>query len=96
MTENRHQPRSGTVTKAAQYHSSRAVLGDAPETAEVARALEALAAARPFAAPVQPGTLVRVVRTLPYGLYPALRLFYSVDAHAVNLLWIERYDAMES
>jgi len=95
VTENPHQRRSASVMKVPQYQWSRAALGDAPETAQVARSLEALAAARPFAAPVQPGTLVRVIKTLPYGPYPALRLFYSVDAHAVNLLWIERYDAIE-
>lgn len=79
-----------------RYRSSRAALGDAAETLQIAEALEAYAAERPDAGVGIPGTVIRVLHSRRYGDYPALRLYYSVSAGVVHLLWIEEYDEMEA
>lgn len=78
------------------YRCSRAALGDAPETERIADALVASVAERPDSGTVIPGTIVRVLHSRRYGPFPALRLYYSVAAGVVHLLWIEHYDEMEA
>jgi hypothetical protein len=99
MTEPAHAPEERgeprCVVTASCYRRSRAALGDTPQTERVAAALESLAASRPYAVPPFPGTIVRVLRARPYGDFPALRLYYSVDDAAIRFLWIEHYDEME-
>ena len=73
----------------------RAALGDDRETQEVVDALVRTATLQPHAVRPLPGTLVRVLRTDYYDKYPSLRLYYSVDRRAVNLLWVERLDPLE-
>ncbi|HYC91869.1 MAG TPA: hypothetical protein VEO54_21835 [Thermoanaerobaculia bacterium] len=84
------------VVAAAGYAHSRAALDRIPNAERVAAALESLAAARPEDVDPVPGTIVRVLRAHRYGDFPALRLYYSVDAVAVRLLRIEEWDAMEA
>lgn len=62
-----------------------------------ARLVHALArhiAGNPERAPSLDGMNVRVLKTKSYGDHPALRLFYTFDAHAVYLLHVERYDEL--
>lgn len=77
------------ITMAPDYEHSRAALRDTPETERVAAALEALAAARPYAVPVIGDTIVRILRAEADGDLPALRLYYAVDDEAVRFLRIE-------
>lgn len=84
------------VSPAPDYHHSRAALRHTPETERVAAALEALAAAQPYAIPAIENTIVRVIRARAHGNFPALRLYYSVDDQAVRLLRIEEYEERET
>lgn len=84
------------VHPAPDYHHSRSALRPTPETERVAAALEALAAAQPYAVPPIENTMVRVIRARAHGRFPALRLYYSVDEEAVRLLRIEEYDERET
>ncbi len=78
-----------------QYRRARAALGDAPETAAIAAALEATATQHPHSGIAVPGTAVRILRANRYGGYPPMRLYYCVAPAAVHFLWIEHYDEME-
>ena len=62
----------------------------------MAAALEALAAAQPYAVPPIENTIVRVIRARAHGRFPALRHYYSVDEQAVRLLRVEEYDERET
>lgn len=80
------------IERVPAYHASEAAL---PRTAAVGRivdALTALVTVRPDAAELLSGTNVRAVYSLRIPGYPSLRLFYSIDATTIYLLYIEEFD----
>ena len=65
-----------------------------PNAAALVRRVARQLANKPHSAPALDGADVRVLRTRSYAGYPALRLFYTFDAHAVYLLDVQQYDEL--
>lgn len=77
------------------FGDALAALGNASETVMIVEALVARASRHPGPVRNPPDRELHVLRSRSYQSYPALKLFYSVDAEAVYLLWIEAYDELE-
>ncbi len=73
---------------------SLAKLHDSEETVSTVKALLLRAVNYPQSAPTLRDNDIRILKTRSYGAYPALRLFYAIDAEAVYLLYIEHYDEL--
>lgn len=65
-----------------------------PNAAALVRRVARQLADKPHCAPAVDGADVRVLRMRSYAGYPALRLFYTFDAHAVYLLDVQQYDEL--
>lgn len=71
------------------------MLDDSPETRAVVKRLIGRARNWPEGAPEIDDIGARVLRSRPWGDYPAIRLLYGLEDGVVFLYHIEKYDPLE-
>ena len=74
------------------FRKSLAALPQTPEVWQVVHALTERITARPDEAEVLTETNIRAVYSLSTPKHPPLRLFYSIDATTIYLLYVEEYN----
>ncbi|HYR29318.1 MAG TPA: hypothetical protein VEU30_12685 [Thermoanaerobaculia bacterium] len=82
------------IVRTDAFEESVAALRDSQETRLVLRMLIARVRRWPHAGELIPGSAARVIRSLPYDDFPAIRLIYRVSGPLIYLYRADHYDVL--
>jgi hypothetical protein len=83
------------IVRTALFEDCLSTLEDSPETRAVVQRLIERARTWPEGAPEIADIGARVLRSRPWGRYPAIRLLYGFEDGIIFLYHIENYDPLE-
>lgn len=83
------------IVRTDAFEESVAALRDSPETKLVVETLIMRARRWPHTGELVPGTAARVLRSLPYRNFPAIRLIYRVAGDNIYLYRADHYDVLD-
>ena len=84
------------IVRTDAFEESVAALSGSPETRLVLEMLIRRARRWPHAGELIPGTAARVIRSLPYRKFPAIRLIYRVAGDNIYLYRADYYDVLKT
>jgi len=83
------------IVRTDAFDESVAALSDSRETTLVLAMMIGRARRWPHAGELIPGTAARVIRSRPYGTFPAIRLIYRAAGDIIYLYRADHYDVLK-